>query len=149
MDFGDVIGYGVAPKPDFWLGPQMTGSGFRESHIAFAAPDRAAGREFFRFAVDTGVEVLHPPGSGRSITLTSSGPSCATRTKQCRGGLSHPGVGSPEARRTRQHQRPSGPPRASLIRTASGAFDVRHFAAPARCHLPPRGRWPGNEEIAT
>lgn len=61
MDFGDVIGYGVAPKPDFWLGPQVTGSGFRESHIAFAAPDRAAVREFFRIAVDTGAEVLHPP----------------------------------------------------------------------------------------
>ena len=42
MDFGEVIGYGVPPKPDFWIGPQTTGTGFRESHIAFAAPDRAA-----------------------------------------------------------------------------------------------------------
>ena len=61
MDFGNVIGYGTAPKPDFWIGPQTTGSGFRESHIAFTAPDRAAAREFFRIAVDTGAEVLHPP----------------------------------------------------------------------------------------
>lgn len=61
MDLGDVVGYGVAPKPDFWLGPRTTGSGFRESHIAFAAPDRAAVRGFFRIAVDAGAEVLHQP----------------------------------------------------------------------------------------
>ena len=61
MDFGDVIGYGAAPKPEFWLGPRTTGDGFRESHIAFAAPDRAAVREFFRNAVDAGAEVLHQP----------------------------------------------------------------------------------------
>ena len=35
MDFGEVIGYGVPPMPDFWLGKQLTGEGFRESHIAF------------------------------------------------------------------------------------------------------------------
>jgi catechol 2,3-dioxygenase-like lactoylglutathione lyase family enzyme len=62
MDFGEVIGYGVAPKPSFWLGPQSTGTGFRESHIAFVAPDRDAVREFFRIAVDAGAEVLHEPG---------------------------------------------------------------------------------------
>jgi len=61
MDFGEVIGYGVGDKPDFWLGPRTTGDGFRESHIAFAAPDRAAVREFFRIAVDAGAEVLHEP----------------------------------------------------------------------------------------
>lgn len=61
MDFGSVIGYGVGPKPDFWLGPRTTGDGFRESHIAFAAPDRAAVEEFFRLAVETGAEVLHQP----------------------------------------------------------------------------------------
>ena len=42
LEFGDVIGFGVPPMPDFWLGPRNTGEGFRESHIAFAAPDRAA-----------------------------------------------------------------------------------------------------------
>ncbi|MCI0685677.1 MAG: VOC family protein [Sporichthyaceae bacterium] len=61
MDRGAVIGYGVPPMPDFWLGPRTTGSGFRESHIAFAAPDRAAVREFFRIAVEAGAEVLHEP----------------------------------------------------------------------------------------
>lgn len=61
MDFGSVIGFGVPPKPDFWLGPQTTGEGFRESHIAFEANDRDAVRAFFAAAVDAGVEVLHEP----------------------------------------------------------------------------------------
>jgi catechol 2,3-dioxygenase-like lactoylglutathione lyase family enzyme len=61
MDFGDVIGYGIPPKPDFWLGPRRTGHGFREAHIAFTAADRAAVREFFRVALDAGAEVLHQP----------------------------------------------------------------------------------------
>jgi catechol 2,3-dioxygenase-like lactoylglutathione lyase family enzyme len=60
MDLGGVIGYGVAPKPDFWLGPWATGEGFREAHIAFEAPDRAAVRAFLAAAVDVGAEVLHP-----------------------------------------------------------------------------------------
>jgi len=61
MEFGDVIGYGVPPMPDFWLGPRNTGEGFRESHIAFTAPSRAAVSEFFRLAVGAGAEVLHEP----------------------------------------------------------------------------------------
>ena len=61
MDFGPVIGFGVAPKPDFWIGPCSTGEGFRESHIAFSAPDRAAVRAFFDAAVAAGAEVLHEP----------------------------------------------------------------------------------------
>ena len=61
MDFGDVIGYGIPPKPDFWIGPQATGDGFRESHIAFAAPNRAAVRAFFDAAVTAGAGVLHQP----------------------------------------------------------------------------------------
>ena len=60
MDFGEYIGYGADQKPDFWLGPN-TGNGFRESHIAFDAPDRAAVRAFFDAAVKTGAEVLHEP----------------------------------------------------------------------------------------
>ena len=61
MDFGSVIGFGVGPKPDFWIGPQTTGAGFRESHLAFAAPDRAAVRAFFEAAVANGSEVRHEP----------------------------------------------------------------------------------------
>jgi len=61
MDFGDVIGYGVSPRPDFWIGPQATGEGFRESHIAFTAPDRSSVRAFFDAAVAQGAEVLYEP----------------------------------------------------------------------------------------
>jgi catechol 2,3-dioxygenase-like lactoylglutathione lyase family enzyme len=61
MQYGEVIGYGVPPFPDFWLGPRSTGEGFRESHIAFSAGDRATVRRFFDAAVGTGAEVLHEP----------------------------------------------------------------------------------------
>lgn len=43
MDFGVAIGYGTPDRPDFWIGAQATGDGFRESHIA------------------VGVTVLHEP----------------------------------------------------------------------------------------
>jgi catechol 2,3-dioxygenase-like lactoylglutathione lyase family enzyme len=61
MSFGDVVGYGSAGRPQFWIGPQNTGEGFRESHLAFAAADRAAVRAFFDAAVAAGAEVLHEP----------------------------------------------------------------------------------------
>jgi catechol 2,3-dioxygenase-like lactoylglutathione lyase family enzyme len=61
LDFGEVIGYGVPPMPDFWLGPHRTGEGFRESHIAFSAADRDAVQAFFDRAVAAGAEVLHEP----------------------------------------------------------------------------------------
>ena len=62
MEFdGPTIGYGVPPMPDFWLGPQTAGAGFRESHIAFSAPDRASVDAFFAAAVDAGAEMLHEP----------------------------------------------------------------------------------------
>ncbi len=61
MDFGNAIGYGVPPRPDFWIGAQATGDGFRESHIAFSAPSRAAVRAFFDVAVAEGATVLHEP----------------------------------------------------------------------------------------
>jgi len=59
LDFGEVIGYGVPPMPDFWLGPRTTGDGFRESHIAFTAPDRAAVDAFLEAGRAAGAEVLH------------------------------------------------------------------------------------------
>ncbi len=61
MEFDDaqVVGYGVPPMPDFWLGPLQMGTGFRESHIAFSAPTREAVRAFQAAAVAAGAEVLH------------------------------------------------------------------------------------------
>lgn len=61
MDFGEAIGYGVPPHPDFWIGAQTTGDGFRESHLAFMASDRDAVRAFFDAARRLGAEVLHEP----------------------------------------------------------------------------------------
>jgi catechol 2,3-dioxygenase-like lactoylglutathione lyase family enzyme len=61
MDFGEVIGYGIPPRPTFWVGPHQTGQGFRESHIAFIAPSRAAVDAFFEAAVTHGAEALHQP----------------------------------------------------------------------------------------
>ncbi|HMK62536.1 MAG TPA: VOC family protein [Acidimicrobiales bacterium] len=61
MDFGDAIGYGTGPKPEFWIGQQTTGHGFRESHIAFSSPNRSAVHAFFDAAAAVGAEVLHTP----------------------------------------------------------------------------------------
>ena len=61
MDFGNVIGFGVPPKAEFWIAPRDTGEGFRESHIAFTAPDRATVQAFFDAAVAAGAELLNAP----------------------------------------------------------------------------------------
>jgi catechol 2,3-dioxygenase-like lactoylglutathione lyase family enzyme len=61
IEHGPAIGYGVPPMPDFWIGPQQTGEGFRESHLAFEAGDRRSVRAFFDAAVAAGAEVLHEP----------------------------------------------------------------------------------------
>lgn len=60
LDFGEAIGYGTT-GPDFWIGPLAGGPAFRENHLAFTAPDRAAVRAFFDTAVGLGAEVLHEP----------------------------------------------------------------------------------------
>lgn len=61
MEFGPVIGFGVPPMPDFWIGPHQTGEGFKESHIAFSAPNREAVHAFFGAATAARAEVLHAP----------------------------------------------------------------------------------------
>lgn len=61
MDFGQAVGYGIPPKPDFWISGFDSGQGFRESHIAFSAPDKATVDAFFAAAVGEGAEVLHQP----------------------------------------------------------------------------------------
>ncbi len=61
MDFGEVIGFVAGGMPDFWIGPRTTGEGFRESHVAFSAPDRAAVRAFFDAALAAGAPVLQEP----------------------------------------------------------------------------------------
>ena len=61
MEFEHSVAYGVPPQPRFFLGPWRAGVGFRESHIAFVAADRAAVQAFFDAAVEAGAEVLHEP----------------------------------------------------------------------------------------
>ena len=61
MEFGPAIGYGIPPMPDFWIGPQETGEGFRETHVAFEARNRAEVRDFFEAARAAGATVLHEP----------------------------------------------------------------------------------------
>lgn len=61
MDFGDVVGYGRPPMPSFWIGPQTTGEGFRECHIAFAAADRGVVSAFYDAALAAGGVSLHAP----------------------------------------------------------------------------------------
>jgi catechol 2,3-dioxygenase-like lactoylglutathione lyase family enzyme len=61
MDFGQVIGFGVNAKPEFWLGPCVTEAGIRECHIAFVAPNRSAVRQFFDTASRLGMQALHEP----------------------------------------------------------------------------------------
>jgi len=58
LDFGEVIGYGTQ-FPCFWIGPNQTGEGFREAHLAFRAPSRDAVHEFRDAALALGAELLH------------------------------------------------------------------------------------------
>jgi catechol 2,3-dioxygenase-like lactoylglutathione lyase family enzyme len=60
FDREEGIGYGV-DFPTFWLGAHHTGQGFRESHLAFRAPSRAAVDAFRDAAVAVGSVVLHEP----------------------------------------------------------------------------------------
>ncbi|MGA3351897.1 MAG: VOC family protein [Acidimicrobiales bacterium] len=61
MDFGQVIGYGLEGKPEFWVGPLASDGSNRENHIAFVARDRASVRAFFEAAVSLGAQVLNEP----------------------------------------------------------------------------------------
>ncbi len=61
MDFGVAIGYGTDDKPDFWISAFDSGEGFRESHLAFNAPNRSSVLAFFAAAQALGTEVLHEP----------------------------------------------------------------------------------------
>jgi catechol 2,3-dioxygenase-like lactoylglutathione lyase family enzyme len=60
LDFEVAIGFGQ-DHADFWIGGLNSGDGFRESHLAFTAEDRARVDAFFAAAVALGAEVLHAP----------------------------------------------------------------------------------------
>lgn len=61
LDFGVAIGYGTEGNSTFWISSATEGESNRESHLAFAAKDRAAVDAFFKAAIAVGAEVLHEP----------------------------------------------------------------------------------------
>jgi catechol 2,3-dioxygenase-like lactoylglutathione lyase family enzyme len=60
MDFGVAMGYGKEGKPDFWIADADLGPN-REIHVAFAAADVEAVKDFYQAALQLGAESLHAP----------------------------------------------------------------------------------------
>jgi catechol 2,3-dioxygenase-like lactoylglutathione lyase family enzyme len=60
MDFGDAVGLGVPPKPDFWIAPAKRGS--TSVHIAFRADTRAQVDAFHKAAMGVGGRENGAPG---------------------------------------------------------------------------------------
>ena len=60
IEFDDDAGFGVAPKPDFWIG-QGTLNGAR-SHVAFRAETRQLVDAFYEAAMAAGGTDNGPPG---------------------------------------------------------------------------------------
>ncbi len=79
MDFDVAMGYGI-PRARLLDRPHDSGEGFRESHIAFEAPDRATVRAFFDAAVAAGPRCCTSHASGPSTTPTTTAHSSATPT---------------------------------------------------------------------
>lgn len=60
MEFEGAAGFGVAPKPDFWIGQgKLNGS---PGHVAFAAASRKDVDAFYRAAMAAGGKDNGPPG---------------------------------------------------------------------------------------
>jgi catechol 2,3-dioxygenase-like lactoylglutathione lyase family enzyme len=59
-EHGKFAGYGVSPKPFFWIGWRDTPQ--TGAHIAFAAPDRATVDRFYEQAIAAGGRDNGPPG---------------------------------------------------------------------------------------
>ena len=61
MNFpGMAAGFGVAPKPDFWIGQAPAA---KHAHVAFRASGRAQVREFYEAAIAAGAKDNGPPGT--------------------------------------------------------------------------------------
>ena len=60
MDFGEAAGFGVPPKPDFWLGAGAPGE--PKNHVAFRAATRAEVDAFYRAAIAAGGRDNGAPG---------------------------------------------------------------------------------------
>ena len=55
-----AAGFGVAPKPDFWIGREDSA---KPAHVAFRASGRAQVREFYAAAIAAGGTDNGPPGT--------------------------------------------------------------------------------------
>ena len=60
MEFEEAAGYGVAPKPDFWIGQGTSNAS--HTHVAFRADSRAQVDAFYRAAIAAGGRDNGPPG---------------------------------------------------------------------------------------
>jgi len=60
MELGDDGGFGVAPKPDFWIGHGTLGGS--RSHVAFRAETRQLVDAFYEAAMAAGGTDNGPPG---------------------------------------------------------------------------------------
>jgi len=56
----DAVGFGVYPKPDFWLGPGDISQ--RSMHVAFRADSRKQVDAFYEAAIAAGGRDNGPPG---------------------------------------------------------------------------------------
>ena len=60
MEFDDAVGFGVPPKPDFWMG--QAGAGIAPIHVAFRADTRAQVDAFYKAAMAAGGRDNGSPG---------------------------------------------------------------------------------------
>ncbi|MGE0548608.1 MAG: VOC family protein [Kofleriaceae bacterium] len=57
---GQAAGFGIAPKPDFWIGKEDKPA--TRTHVAFRANGRAEVRAFYEAAIAAGGKDNGPPG---------------------------------------------------------------------------------------
>ncbi len=60
VEFDDAAGFGVPPKPDFWIGKAAPGG--PSTHVAFRADSRAQVDAFYQAAMGAGGRDNGPPG---------------------------------------------------------------------------------------
>ena len=60
MEFDDAVGFGVPPKPDFWIG--KAASGGPPIHVAFRAETRKEVDAFYKAAMGAGGKDNGAPG---------------------------------------------------------------------------------------
>jgi catechol 2,3-dioxygenase-like lactoylglutathione lyase family enzyme len=60
--FMEFVGYGVAPKPDFWIDGRPNPAKIENVHVAFRAKGRAEVRAFYEAAIAAGGRDNGAPG---------------------------------------------------------------------------------------